>query len=182
MGDASAWLAFCSTSTTVVPWRVDLLDDREDLLDEDGREAQRRLVEEQEARAGHQRPADGQHLLLAARQRAALLRHRSLSRGNSVEHPLDARRRCRLRSRVKAPIWRFSRTVSREKIRRPSGACPMPSSTSSWAAVCEMSSPSKKTAALARVEQARDRLQRRRLARAVGADERDDLARDRPPS
>jgi hypothetical protein len=29
-----------------------------------------RLVEDEQARIGHQRPADGQHLLLAARERA----------------------------------------------------------------------------------------------------------------
>ena len=56
-----------------MPWRVDLLDRLEDLLDQDRREPERRLVEQQEPRPGHQRPADREHLLLAARQRAALL-------------------------------------------------------------------------------------------------------------
>ena len=46
----------------------------EDLLDQDRRQAHRRLVEQQQPRPGHQRPADRQHLLLAARQRAGLLR------------------------------------------------------------------------------------------------------------
>ena len=36
---------------------------------------ERRLVEQQEARPGQQRAADRQHLLLAARQRAAALVH-----------------------------------------------------------------------------------------------------------
>ena len=45
--------------------------------------------------------------------------------------------------RVKPPIWRFSRTVIREKIRRASGAWLMPARTSSWALVFEMSLPSK---------------------------------------
>ena len=35
--------------------------------------------------------------------------------------------------------------VRREKIRRPSGAWPIPSWTSSWAATCEMSRPSNST-------------------------------------
>ena len=38
-----------------------------------GREAERGLVEEEQARAAHQRAGDGEHLLLAARQRAAAL-------------------------------------------------------------------------------------------------------------
>src|SRR5262245_62241458 len=52
---------------------VEIANDREDLLDDEGRETERRLVEEQEARAAHQRAGDGQHLLLAARQGAAAL-------------------------------------------------------------------------------------------------------------
>jgi branched-chain amino acid transport system ATP-binding protein len=47
---------------------IDPLDDREDLLDQDRRQAQRRLVEQQQRRPVHQRPPDRQHLLLAARQ------------------------------------------------------------------------------------------------------------------
>jgi hypothetical protein len=49
-----------------VPLLVHLEDRLEDALDEDRREAHRGLVEEQELRAGHQRPADRQHLLLTA--------------------------------------------------------------------------------------------------------------------
>src|SRR5207247_8502372 len=45
------------------PLRVDLLDDREDLLDEDRRQPERRLVEEEQAGPAHERPAHGQHLL-----------------------------------------------------------------------------------------------------------------------
>jgi hypothetical protein len=49
------------------------------------------------------------------------------------------------RSRVKAPILRFSRTVILEKIRRPSGDWPMPARTSWWAGVFETSLPSNLT-------------------------------------
>src|SRR5262249_25433776 len=52
---------------------VDVADDLEDLLDDQRREAERRLVEQQQPRPAHQRPRDRQHLLLAARQRAAAL-------------------------------------------------------------------------------------------------------------
>src|SRR5919202_3079390 len=52
---------------------VDLLDDLEDLLDEDRREAHRRLVEEKELGARHERPAHRDHLLLAASEGPRLL-------------------------------------------------------------------------------------------------------------
>ena len=57
--------------------------------DQDRREAQRRLVEEQHPRLGHQRPADGEHLLLAARQRAALLAGALAQPREQVEDALD---------------------------------------------------------------------------------------------
>src|ERR1051326_161066 len=53
--------------------RVELAHDVEDLLGDQWGEAERGLVEQQEARAAHQGAGDRQHLLLAARQRAAAL-------------------------------------------------------------------------------------------------------------
>ena len=47
---------------------VQALDDLRDLVDEDGRQTERRFVEQHEPGPQHQRPADGQHLLLAAGQ------------------------------------------------------------------------------------------------------------------
>jgi hypothetical protein len=67
----------------VVPCCVDLDDDLEDLLDELRRQAHRRLVEEQQLRLGHQRAADGEHLLLAAGQRAAFWVLRSAAAGTA---------------------------------------------------------------------------------------------------
>ena len=55
------------------PRRLISLDDLEDLLDQDRRQAHRRLVQQQQPGPRHQRPADRAHLLLAARQRAGLL-------------------------------------------------------------------------------------------------------------
>src|SRR5262249_23641503 len=45
---------------------VELANGAEDLLDQHGGEAQRWLIEQEQARAAHQRPSDRQHLLLAA--------------------------------------------------------------------------------------------------------------------
>ncbi|KAF5029371.1 hypothetical protein DSECCO2_649280 [anaerobic digester metagenome] len=50
-----------------------LVDDGENLVGYDGRQAQARLVQEQEAGPRHQRPAHGQHLLLSAGQSAGQL-------------------------------------------------------------------------------------------------------------
>ena len=52
---------------------VDGLDQREQLLDQKRRQAERRLVEDQKPGLGHQAAPDGEHLLLAARQRAGAL-------------------------------------------------------------------------------------------------------------
>src|SRR5205807_9797297 len=46
--------------------RVDLPDDAEDLLHEERREPERRLVEEDQPRPGHERAADRQLLLLSS--------------------------------------------------------------------------------------------------------------------
>src|SRR5581483_11557646 len=55
------------------PLAVQLADHVEDLLDDEGGEAQRGLIEQQELGPAHQRAGDRQHLLLAPRQRAAAL-------------------------------------------------------------------------------------------------------------
>src|SRR5207244_7321730 len=53
--------------------RVDLADHAKDLPHDERRQAKRGLVEEQEARARHQRTRDREHLLFAARQRRRTL-------------------------------------------------------------------------------------------------------------
>ena len=47
---------------------VDLAQDREQFLDDQRRQTERRLVEQQQARPQHQCPSDREHLLLAARE------------------------------------------------------------------------------------------------------------------
>ena len=69
---------------------VDLLDDGEDLLHQDRRQAHRGLVEQQQLGPRHQAAADGQHLLLAARKRAAKLVQAFLQAREALEDSLHA--------------------------------------------------------------------------------------------
>ena len=161
----------------VVPWPVDVLDDAEDRLDQDGRESHGRLVEQQQARARHQRAADGQHLLLAARERAALLRDALAQPREEREARARGRRRSPSRSaRAKAPSSRFSSTLMRGKMRRPSGDCAMPRRTMRSVGSVSIALAVEADGAAPRPHGAEDRAQRGGLARAVGADQRDDLA------
>ncbi len=75
-----------------------------------------RLVEDQQARIGQQRAADGQHLLLAARQLAAAMPESRGERGKGRQHAFE-------RPRVaagggRAATSRFSRTVRVGKMPR----------------------------------------------------------------
>src|SRR5262252_389871 len=54
--------------------RVDALDQREQLLDQERRKTKRRLIKDQELRLGHQAASDCQHLLFAAGQGTGALR------------------------------------------------------------------------------------------------------------
>src|ERR1035437_5842945 len=65
---------------------VDLLDDSEDLLHEHRSEAEARFVEEEQLRPRHQRPTDGEHLLLAAREIPRELVPAVFEAGKVVEH------------------------------------------------------------------------------------------------
>ena len=68
---------------------VDAAHDAEDLLHDQRRQAERRLVEQHQARPQHQRAADRQHLLLAARQRAGLLLQALLEAREIVEDRVE---------------------------------------------------------------------------------------------
>src|SRR5258708_2399720 len=60
-----------------------------DLLDDDGREALGRLVEQEETGAGAQDAADSEHLLLAARELGALARKPLLEIGKQLEDAIE---------------------------------------------------------------------------------------------
>ena len=104
-------------------------------------------------------------------------RARSLRTREQREHPLEVLPSKCAGSREAAPICRFSSTVMRGKMRRPSGAWAMPRRTISCVGSWVMSSPSKTMLPAPRARVAADRHQQRRLAGAVGADQGDDLAR-----
>src|SRR6476661_2972547 len=102
---------------------------------------------------------------------------RSLSRGNSAKtRSSPAARSASPPSVASAPICRFSATLMRGKILRPSGACAMRSRAISWVGTSVISRPSNRIdPAGARL--AEDRHHQGRLAGAIGADQGDDLAR-----
>ena len=87
---------------------------------DDRRQAERRLVEQQQARPVHQRARQRQHLLLAARQQPGPRLGPFAEHGEERQHLLDAL------AALRAPAAhddasRFSRTVRPAKTRRPSG-------------------------------------------------------------
>jgi len=95
------------------------------LLHHEGRQAERGLVEQDELRLPIRAAADGEHLLLAARQGAGELVAPLGEPRKHAEHVLEAGLRGSPRARSIAPISRFSSTVRLRKTCRPSatGRC-----------------------------------------------------------
>ena len=116
--DPSAISAFCSTSSTVVPCSLIVPDDLEDLLDQDRRQPQRRLVEQQDLGAPS---APGRSRASAARRRTAC-RPSGVALAEAREQvvdPLESAPRAPCRLRANAPSSRFSWTVMRAKTGGP---------------------------------------------------------------
>ena len=78
---------FCSTSSIVTPLALSSAKRAEDLLHQQRRQAQRRLVKQQHPRPGHEGATQCQHLLLAAREGAGRLSH---ALGQDREQGVDA--------------------------------------------------------------------------------------------
>src|SRR5882672_3177428 len=70
----------------------DFIDRFEDRVNDERRESQRRLVKQQQARLGHQRAADGEHLLFTARKRSRFLRLSLFQTRKHLKRPLHLRR------------------------------------------------------------------------------------------
>ena len=151
---------------------------REDEVDDRRSEAERRLVEEEDRRPRDERTRDRELLLLAAGQRPRLpvpeLLHDREQLGDvgdvSPSAPFA-------RGRAASPSRRFSSTVSSAKSRRPSGTSAIPLRAIDSGERPRSDSLAEADLAPADRDEPHDRVQRRRLPRAVRADEPDDLAR-----
>ena len=110
--NATVRCARCSTRRTVTP-RSRISPQRvEDGVDELRREAERRLVEEEQVGPGDERARDRELLLLAAGERAGLAAARTRRRSGRARAPRRRPRRCPSRVRRPAkPSRRFSSTV-----------------------------------------------------------------------
>ena len=127
VGDLEREMAFCSTMKIVTPCLLIGLDQLQHPVDVERRQAHGRLVHADAARAAHQRARHGDHLLLAARERAGALVEALAQRAGTAPSCARSPQRSPPRSlRVKAPISRFSRTVIAPNRRRASGTEPSP--------------------------------------------------------
>ena len=126
--NASATFSDCSTTIIVWPARLQLLDDAEQLLDDQRREAERQLVDEQDLGLVHERHREREHLLLAAREIACGHRAPVRERRERLEHALDAGLPLgRLVFVASSDVCRFSPTrelAGRRPRRRAAARCP----------------------------------------------------------
>ena len=174
MGEAQRLVGVLLHQQHRQPFRpVQHADGVEDATHDQRCQAERGLVQQQQLRLRHQRPGDGQHLLLAARKRSAALRLAFLEAGKELEGPLHARPRIAaelLRTHQQilahaharkdpAPLRRLRDAEAHHLMRRQAG---------NVRAV-------EQDAAGTRLGRAADRHQQRGLAGAVGADQGHDL-------
>ena len=96
---------------------------RADLLDDHRRQPLGRLVEQQQPRAGAQDAADGQHLLLAARELGPLAAQPLAQVREQLEDRVERRARP---ARTRGGSRRFSSTLRLAKMPRSSGQKAMP--------------------------------------------------------
>ena len=155
----------------------DLGDGLEDLAGDQRGEAERRLVQQEKPRAGHERAADGEHLLLAARERAGGLTAPLPEDREEGEDALEVRlhggpvaarvgadRQVLLDGEAREHLAALGREAhaARDELPRPPAVD---------------SGPREADLAGVRAHQARDGVERGRLPRAVRAHERHDLVR-----
>ena len=155
---------------------LSVADDVEDLLHDQRRQAERRLVEQQEPRPAISARAIASICCSPPDSVPPRWPMRCFEAREQREHALEIALEIARSAVTAAPICRFSSTVMRGKMRRPSGDCAMRSRAISCVGSAVMSLAVEDDAALARARIAEDRHHQRRLAGAVGADQGDDLA------
>ena len=147
----------------------------EDLLHEERRQAERRLVQKNEPRPAHQRAADRQHLLLATRQCAAALGAAVGEPREQRENALEVGHEMSLVGHRRADLQVFEHGHARKnpaafgRLRDAELGDLVRRQRSDIAA-------GEADAAVVRARIAEYRHHQGRLAGAVGADQRDDLA------
>ncbi len=154
---------------------VERLDRLEDLAGNERCQPERRLIEQQEARAPHQGAGDRQHLLLAPRERAAALLDALLEAGKQRKDALDIGREVAGAGGGRAHLQILHHGHAREdapalgRLRDPQARDLVGGQLRDVAAA-------ERDRALAGARIAEDRHHQRRLAGAVGADQRHNLA------
>ena len=178
----------CSMTTKLPPCDLVELDQQlAQLVDEAGVDARARLVEQHEPRRRHERHRDVDQLLLAVGQACRPADARRASGGTAR----SSRRRA---GRARRPAWRIRREASeplnscagddqvvahRQLARTPAASGtsgPTPRRDNSSGDMPVMSSPQNSTLPGGRLDLPEDAVEQRRLARAVGPDDADDLA------
>ena len=154
-------------------------------LDDERRQAERELVDQQDARVAEQRGGQRQHLALAAREISRQLSAAAGEHGKVVEHLLKRHRRARRATIGQRPrheraqifldcqgledlvaLGHQHEPAPRQLVRRAAGDGRALEHDPTADDLCVVSA-----------EKARDRAERGRLAGAVGAEQRDDRAR-----
>ena len=156
---------------------IDLAQDVEDGLDEARREAERRLVEDQERRARHERAPDRHHLLLAAREGAGDLPPAFSQNGEDRVDVLEPRRPSGPRARREGAELEVLLDGHRAEEPPPLGhhGDATLHDRVSRHAVERRALPADRAGA--RAEEPGDAPDERGLPRPIGAEERDDLPR-----
>ncbi len=155
---------------------IQFFDRLENLFHDEWRQAQRRLIQQQQFRPPHQRASDRKHLLLAAGQRAAaLMRARFQQREQGVDTFQIRVEAVGIVGNDRAHLQILEHRHAREDapaLRRLHDAEPRDLVHRELRDVASL----KQNAAVAGAGAAKDRHHQRGLARAVAADQRDDLA------
>src|SRR5262245_14929645 len=155
---------------------LNLADDAERRLHHRGRQPQRGLVKQDEARPGHEGAPDGQHLLLAARERARGLAATLRQDGKVRQHALEIRGHpARVLAHVGAHLEIFAHGEVREHP-PPLGAMGDARAKNVLGLPALDLAPVEYDAPGRRSHEAGDGLERRALARAVGAHQADEIA------